>query len=677
MDDDISYSPPDTSGMPVRPRRTCFRAGLLEKEGQKRKSWRRRFFRLFEDGLFYYRDASSAQDDPLGFTLFDSSTVIGNAPERTDVQNCFKVLSTNRAPLYVCAPSPMDLQAWLDAVRTVLRTHHFERRDAIGRLFQDMDSSSTSSTTFLTREEEWAQYVDGQLFTDEYLLVRCPASMVDNSEYSFTMLVHGTIYLTTHRLIFYACVLNKEHKHVGLGEKIAGCEPYQEDGLTISQADGSKVQFRNLESRQILAQRVLDMAASCVSRKLNASTSSSAAPSPRAQLSGSPCTPKAPSLIMRRVSHDTGTYSDDDTPLDVDGGSDGAEYSQLVQKYAKLRARPATSLSSPKKATPTSNSSTSLLSPTASSSLSAQQDDDIMLCKCSRVSLQYVDKDRASAQSHDGVFFVGCRFLLFMGAQVTQVNLRRFMSMDPKFASFFCRPLAWSRMELAGKTKLRVTLLSDFVSEMGPSYEIAFSSSAEVNRVLFVYKHRGRPRVIMGIRSIQRQVRKWIALRHPQSPSASSSYGSLSSLGSSTNSSQSALTPQSPTRVGKLKKTPSGSTATSSPKPPHLLVLREFPIKLKAQALHDACIEFVKDVRTSKVHVMVEVECTIVRSYPSTEVIDVSSGLADESAPNLNGSPMVQGQSPFTITFKDGSFVCGFSKYAKDIMLAAAEFMWV
>ncbi|KAF0852614.1 mitochondrial N-terminal Pleckstrin homology (PH) domain-containing protein [Andalucia godoyi] len=730
-----------SSPPPVLSMRRLVRTGWLEKEGQKRKSWKKRFFRLFNDGIYYFLDDTSSDrgmmTDALGFIRFDETTAVGMSTERPDIPFGLKVVSGVRTPLYLRASSEFEALNWLDAIRNVLRSR-FKPNSVSPPSFAPEEPQRTVEV------EEWLAYVDGaQKFPDEFLLVRCPASVAENSEYSFTMVVHGALFVTSHRLIFHAIVLNRTITHVAVGNEITAVEPMGNDGINVWKTNGSVLSFRNVESQGVLVSKIRALP----ERFEHSSASNGGAPVLSPAVRHVPF--RSPVQIpvnpgASTVGEDEEEEEEEELVKEEDEEEDDAsissskrqvsrplfgptssiaspdaqdsceteksEYALLVTRYCKLRvmqSKSATSLSVPDSRSPKRTNSVALFS-LASISMSSTADEFIFSCP---VTLQYSDR-LVSTVPVSGRLFFGTKFLVFRCDEVTVHNLRRHVNVDPKYCSFFCRPIwscSFSATGNANRLKLilpseSTAVLQTILSDVGSTYELTAKNVDDMDRINFVYSRRGRSRVISSIRKFQNvfRIRRVSVKRapsppsiEPKTPSSSGSSraptpvaGTSASLvsspatvpphqrsSSSQNSVSNTASPSPSVGTSPFRRS-AQSNASVGNRPSHILTFKEFPIILKAHNMHDATLAIVKDMKVSKVFIFIDVDGETIRSFESTEVIDVSNELP-VSDDDVRQDEKPPAHSSFCIAFRSGACIAGYSKNSKDIIVSVAELMWV
>mmetsp|Transcript_5105 Transcript_5105/g.12749 ORF Transcript_5105/g.12749 Transcript_5105/m.12749 type:complete len:426 (+) Transcript_5105:120-1397(+) len=111
--------------------------GYLLKQGEKGlvRTWKLRYFRLSEDGskLSYFKHRESTESEKIGHIPLDASTEITaiRAVDRERagrphgrVRTEFRLLTPNRVfRLKTVGGSPVDQEAWLNALRAVVHTH--------------------------------------------------------------------------------------------------------------------------------------------------------------------------------------------------------------------------------------------------------------------------------------------------------------------------------------------------------------------------------------------------------------------------------------------------------------------------------------------------------------------------------------------------------------------------
>jgi len=91
------------------------RCGYLTKQGGSVKSWKRRYFVLKDNFLFYYKKPKD--DNPTGVVQLEGCTVeeVPNAEER---KNCFKINTESRVWL-LQADRQIEMDIWIDCISNV------------------------------------------------------------------------------------------------------------------------------------------------------------------------------------------------------------------------------------------------------------------------------------------------------------------------------------------------------------------------------------------------------------------------------------------------------------------------------------------------------------------------------------------------------------------------------
>jgi PH domain/Calponin homology (CH) domain len=105
------------------------RAGMLTKQGGSVKTWKRRYFVLKENFLFYYKSQKDSSK-PLGVIHLDEYEVVlakseeiknqKGADKETRGRNFFKIITPTRT-YFICAERQVDMDLWLDAIKSAPR----------------------------------------------------------------------------------------------------------------------------------------------------------------------------------------------------------------------------------------------------------------------------------------------------------------------------------------------------------------------------------------------------------------------------------------------------------------------------------------------------------------------------------------------------------------------------
>ncbi|XP_025093812.1 pleckstrin homology domain-containing family A member 1-like isoform X2 [Pomacea canaliculata] len=108
---------------------TPIRAGYAVKQGAVRKSWKRRYFILHEQGLSYFK---AEHDKHAIRTIHTVDILEAKQAEGTNLNrdNLFELITSKRI-FYIQCDSPADMQGWIDAVRLAVRTRKLEERKSM------------------------------------------------------------------------------------------------------------------------------------------------------------------------------------------------------------------------------------------------------------------------------------------------------------------------------------------------------------------------------------------------------------------------------------------------------------------------------------------------------------------------------------------------------------------
>eukprot|EP00912_Choanoflagellata_sp_UC4_P001499 UC4_evm3s945 len=92
--------------------------GYLVKQGQFRKSWKRRWFALQKMSLSYFRDVSDAPNTPIKVLDLNKCIGISACTESESLidQNCFRLTLLDRT-LLLKAPSRLDMEQWIEIIK--------------------------------------------------------------------------------------------------------------------------------------------------------------------------------------------------------------------------------------------------------------------------------------------------------------------------------------------------------------------------------------------------------------------------------------------------------------------------------------------------------------------------------------------------------------------------------
>eukprot|EP01130_Rhizamoeba_saxonica_P011706 TRINITY_DN486_c3_g3_i1.p1 TRINITY_DN486_c3_g3~~TRINITY_DN486_c3_g3_i1.p1 ORF type:complete len:484 (-),score=103.57 TRINITY_DN486_c3_g3_i1:38-1447(-) len=91
--------------------------GHLMKRGHIVRNWKRRWFILKGDKLYYFRDQRSAESStPLGVVPLQFSTI--SRDHNVKKLNCFELVGGNEKIFYIQAYSPTEMEEWIEAITT-------------------------------------------------------------------------------------------------------------------------------------------------------------------------------------------------------------------------------------------------------------------------------------------------------------------------------------------------------------------------------------------------------------------------------------------------------------------------------------------------------------------------------------------------------------------------------
>ncbi|PVD30180.1 hypothetical protein C0Q70_09442 [Pomacea canaliculata] len=95
----------------------------------QRKSWKRRYFILHEQGLSYFK---AEHDKHAIRTIHTVDILEAKQAEGTNLNrdNLFELITSKRI-FYIQCDSPADMQGWIDAVRLAVRTRKLEERKSM------------------------------------------------------------------------------------------------------------------------------------------------------------------------------------------------------------------------------------------------------------------------------------------------------------------------------------------------------------------------------------------------------------------------------------------------------------------------------------------------------------------------------------------------------------------
>ncbi|MDP2438327.1 MAG: hypothetical protein Q8P67_21485 [archaeon] len=100
------------------------RSGMLTKQGGSVKSWKRRYFLLKDNFLFYYK--TSKEPKPLGVVHLDDFLVDVAKPDEIKnpakdlSKHCFKIVLSDRT-YFICSERQIDMDLWIDQIKNVNR----------------------------------------------------------------------------------------------------------------------------------------------------------------------------------------------------------------------------------------------------------------------------------------------------------------------------------------------------------------------------------------------------------------------------------------------------------------------------------------------------------------------------------------------------------------------------
>lgn len=97
------------------------RSGMLTKQGGSVKSWKRRWFVLKDNFMFYYK--SSREPKPLGVIHLDEYQIEIAKPEEVKnatkdlPKHCFKIACVDRT-YFICSERQIDMDLWIDHLKS-------------------------------------------------------------------------------------------------------------------------------------------------------------------------------------------------------------------------------------------------------------------------------------------------------------------------------------------------------------------------------------------------------------------------------------------------------------------------------------------------------------------------------------------------------------------------------
>ena len=89
------------------------RCGYLTKQGGTVKSWKRRYFVLKDNFLFYYK--RPRDDSPTGVIQLEHCTVVETPSEESDRKNCFTLRTPSRTWFFQ-ADRQIEMDIWIDCI---------------------------------------------------------------------------------------------------------------------------------------------------------------------------------------------------------------------------------------------------------------------------------------------------------------------------------------------------------------------------------------------------------------------------------------------------------------------------------------------------------------------------------------------------------------------------------
>ncbi|XP_029645641.1 pleckstrin homology domain-containing family A member 2 isoform X2 [Octopus sinensis] len=105
------------------------KSGYAVKQGAVRKSWKRRFFVLTDQGISYYQSEQSLS--PIRTIPKNNLLEVKKSiATHLDRDNLFEIITSKRT-FYVQADSPTDMSSWIDAIQKLLRTIKCEERKSM------------------------------------------------------------------------------------------------------------------------------------------------------------------------------------------------------------------------------------------------------------------------------------------------------------------------------------------------------------------------------------------------------------------------------------------------------------------------------------------------------------------------------------------------------------------
>ncbi|KAK6185761.1 hypothetical protein SNE40_007923 [Patella caerulea] len=108
------------------------KCGYCVKQGAVRRSWKRRFFILHEEGLSYFR----TEHDKTPIRTIPTSCILearehdNSGSHSTSRDNLFELI-TSRRIFYIQCDTPQEVQSWIDAIKNLLKMRKCEERKSM------------------------------------------------------------------------------------------------------------------------------------------------------------------------------------------------------------------------------------------------------------------------------------------------------------------------------------------------------------------------------------------------------------------------------------------------------------------------------------------------------------------------------------------------------------------
>jgi copper chaperone CopZ len=89
------------------------KCGYMTKQGGLVKSWKRRWFILKDNELYYFR--GKADNAQAGVILLDNTSTVNNAEKKLGKKNCFEITTKDRT-YYLYTDTHQDYEEWVAAI---------------------------------------------------------------------------------------------------------------------------------------------------------------------------------------------------------------------------------------------------------------------------------------------------------------------------------------------------------------------------------------------------------------------------------------------------------------------------------------------------------------------------------------------------------------------------------